>query len=212
MEESFRKGALAREFLQMQMQGRVATPGTPQKLSGYYHAHLDEFQQPALIVWREIVVKPGDGERAEALRKAASLRDQLQRGADFATLARSQSEGPTAAKGGSWETGPGASISPAVNEALERLPIQQVSPLLEGPHGFHIIRVESRRPAGPKPFEEVQRTITTKLQEEAFRKEMEEYIAKLREHAIVTSMFEGTESAPAGMRDDVTRRASASSP
>lgn len=210
MHETFRKSTLAREFLHMQLQARMSSPGTPQHLTAYYRSHLNEFQLPAQITWREIVVPTNDqAGRAEARKRAEALLDQLRRGADFAALAALESKGPTASRGGLWETEPGASIAPAVNEALERLPLRQVSPILEGPGGFHIVRVEARRAAGPKPFKEVQGQIFAKLQEQAFQQAAEKYIQGLRERAIVTSRFEGTASAPAAMRDSQAQRASA---
>ena len=54
------------------------------------------------------------------------------------------------------ETSPGGYGIQAVNKALETLPIGQLSGVIEGPDGFHIVKVEKRRPAGPASFEEVQ--------------------------------------------------------
>ena len=68
------------------------------------------------------------------------------------TSARSPaaSDGPTASKGGLYpDMTPGSYGIPVVNDELNRLPIGQVSTILEAPAGFHIVRVESRREAGP---------------------------------------------------------------
>ena len=108
--------------------------------------------------------------RAVALRKANGLLEKLRHGEDFAKLAKKESDGPTASRnrGGLMETSPGGYGIAKVNQALESLPIGKISDVIEGPDGFHIVRVESRRPAGPASFEEVQDQIRPELME-AFR-------------------------------------------
>ena len=50
------------------------------------------------------------------------------------------------------QTSPGSNAVESVNQALASLPLNQVSPILEGPTSLHIVRVESRRDAGPASF------------------------------------------------------------
>ena len=64
------------------------------------------------------------------------------------------------------QTTPGSYAVKPINDALERLPIGQMSSVIEGPESFHIVKVESRRPAGPASFEEVQDKIRPKLEAE----------------------------------------------
>ena len=131
----------------------------------YYDVHVKkhEFDRPATITWREIVIEPiktavprtsehdstalpiGQDPLEAARSEAAALLAQAAAGEDFATLAIKNSDGPAAAqnKGGLMETSPGGYMVPAVNKALESLPIGQVSDVIEGPDGFHIVRVES---------------------------------------------------------------------
>ena len=78
-----------------------------------------------------------------------ALLARLRNGEDFATLAKKESQGPTASAGGKWETTPGSYGVPSVNDALNRLGVNQLSPIIEAPSSFHIVLVELRRPAGP---------------------------------------------------------------
>ena len=52
-------------------------------------------------------------------------------------------------------TTPGSYASKPINDALDALPIGQVSPVIKASDSFHIVKVENRRPAGPASFEEV---------------------------------------------------------
>ena len=78
------------------------------------------------------------------------------------------------------ETSPGGYGIPAVNKALESLPIGQISDVIEGPDGFHIVKVEKRRAAGPVPFSEVQNQIKPLIENEKSFAERTALIAKLR--------------------------------
>jgi parvulin-like peptidyl-prolyl isomerase len=193
MRQTFLAETLAREFVQGRLSSRMVEPSQPEYVA-YYRDHLDDFQRPAQVTWREIVLKVAPGSnRAEARRQAEVILDRLRRGEDFATLARTASRGPTAAKGGLWQTEPNASSVPAVNAALESSPLNTVTPILEGPSSFHIVRVEARRAAGPLPFDDeegvVQRTIREKLREVAFKRELESFTKQLRSQTFISYQF-----------------------
>ncbi len=209
MQQTYRAETMAREFVTAYLATRIR----PQKhdMEAYYNEHHDDFHQNAQILWRELLVTfDGPGGKAEAHRKAEALLNRLRHGEDFARLASNESQGPTAKKGGQWKTEPGASAAPAVNDALNRLPKGQISTIIEGPTGYHIVRVEDRRPAGTKPFydPEVQETIHKTLQEANYRREFQDYTKKLREQTIITYWVEGSDKVPTAPRDpEATRTA-----
>ncbi len=75
--------------------------------------------------------------------------------------------------------------------------MNQFSPILEDDRGFYIIRVESRREAGAKPFSEVQKSISDALIEERYRVAMEHFLQDLRKSVPVSCpVFEGTPLEP----------------
>jgi peptidyl-prolyl cis-trans isomerase SurA len=82
---------------------------------------------------------------AEARRRLEDLRERLQHGENFAELARLYSHDASAANGGDlgW-INPGDTV-PEFERAMDALSEGEVSPVVQSPFGFHIIRVESRR-------------------------------------------------------------------
>jgi parvulin-like peptidyl-prolyl isomerase len=211
MREEFCKTRMTQEFMSMKIRPLV-TVDKPEMLD-YYNAHLKDYDRPAQITWREVVVEvPKHANRAEARRNAEGLFDRLRRGEDFAKLAKAESESPSPDEGGLWKTSPGASVVPAVNDALGRLPLNQISPILEGPAGFHIVRVEARREAGTARFDEVQDEIKQALAEEKFQRETRTYIAKLRSGSLIRTMFEGGPSTPSLTSNTPPRVPAASAP
>jgi len=168
----------------------------------YYQEHYQdkEYDRPAQITWRELVVEKGRHPNpAAARRKADDLLARLSRGESFATLARNESEGPSSirAQGGLMQTSPGSYAVEAVNQALDSLPLNQVSRVLEGPSSLHIVLVENRRTAGPASFKEVQEEMRSKVMYKKLHKARAVFIAKLKRDALISTIFDGTESDPA---------------
>ena len=211
LKENHRREFLAREFLLQRLKGRIHPDYPAQR--AYYDKHREEFNRPAMIHWREIVIKVGeDGDRAKARKQADALLARLRRGVDFAMLAKAESAGPTASTGGVWQTQLNASAVPAVNSALEQLPVGRDSQVIEGPKSFHIIRIEDRKPAGPAKFEEVQEEIRKNLTDENFKREMTAFVNGLRSKTVIVYHLEPERDAkpgpdPAAIRTSTTSAA-----
>lgn len=82
---------------------------------------------------------------ADARRRLEDLRERLKHGEDFAELARLYSQDGSAAKGGElgW-VNPGDTV-PEFERGMDALQEGEVSPVIQSPFGFHIIKVEERR-------------------------------------------------------------------
>src|SRR4029077_16692257 len=102
---------------------------------------------------------------------------------------------------GLMQTSPGSYAIQAVNQALETLPLGQISGVIEGPNRFHIVRVEGRRPAGPASFEEVQDKIRPLLYNQKVTAERKAFLAKIRSKTLVSTIFDGTDSDPNHVED-----------
>ncbi|MBI1965460.1 MAG: peptidylprolyl isomerase [Betaproteobacteria bacterium] len=95
---------------------------------------------------RHILIKTNElVSEAEARRRLVILKERLDNKADFAELARLQSEDTSAAKGGDlgWLT-PGGTV-PEFERAMDALEPGQVSQPVKTPFGWHLIQVLERR-------------------------------------------------------------------
>lgn len=183
--EAYRMEQLKTEFVRGRLASRLKA-GYPE-LKAYYQAHIQNYDRPAQVTWREIMVKTDQaGDPTGARRTAEAALARIKRGEDFVAVAKAVSQGPTAADGGKRVTEPKASAAPAVNAALETLVPGQVSAVLEGPGGFYVVRVDERRAAGPAPFPDVQKQVFAAWFEENFERELDSYLKKLRSQTIVT--------------------------
>lgn len=78
--------------------------------------------------------------RAEAKAKAEELHQKLTAGADFAALARTDSDDSSGKRGGSLGSfGPGKMVK-EFDDAVAALPVGGLSAVVETPFGFHVIR------------------------------------------------------------------------
>jgi peptidyl-prolyl cis-trans isomerase SurA len=196
IKEQFRKEFLTRGYLEQKLSPkmRVSLP----EMQAYYIEHLRDFDRPAQVNWREVLVEVSKYRtRAHARAKVDTLLGRLRRGEDFATLARAESDGPNKSDGGRWQTSPDSYGVPAVNAALAALPQGQISQVIEGPSTFHIIRVEGRRVAGPATFAEVQDEVARKIHELKIRRESIAYLEKLRQRTLITTVFDDPAVVPA---------------
>jgi hypothetical protein len=213
MREEFVSTRMSREFVNMKVYNKLSVDLPVMR--DYYNANLKKFDRPAEITWREVVVEVSRyPSRADARRKAEAVLAKLRRGDDFATVAKAESEGPTAGEGGLWKTGPGSLAEPALNQALDTAALNQVSSIIEGPTSFHILRVEARRNAGPARFDEVQEKIRETLIEQIYERETKALIEKLRDQTLVTTKFDEvppTETAAAAPAAPATRAPAAAS-
>jgi peptidyl-prolyl cis-trans isomerase SurA len=167
------------------------------EMRNYYNEHLKDFERPAMLTWREVVVEVGKyPSRAEARRKAEAVLDRLRRGEDFAKVAASESDGPNKARGGLWETTPGSYAIPAVNDALAKLPAEADQPDPRGPEQLPRRPRRVAPPGGAGELPEVQDVIRRKLREQTHGREATAYLAKLRKKTLIHSIFDDTESAP----------------
>lgn len=82
---------------------------------------------------------------AEAKRKAASLKERLDNGADFAELARLNSNDLSAAKGGDLGWLYEGDTVPEFERAMDALKLKEVSGPVKSPFGWHVIQVLDRR-------------------------------------------------------------------
>lgn len=109
-------------WLKVQVTGWIWKPSTsttPTKPLGEFHA-------------LHILVKT----RAEAEQILA----ELKAGKDFSELARTRSIAPSAAKGGDLGYFNRGDFAPAIENAIAALKIDQVSGIIETPHGFNIFK------------------------------------------------------------------------
>lgn len=142
---------------------------TDAELRAAYEKSKDEYKRPGSARVLHILVKsePGATPQADAAAKAKaeSIVGQLRGGADFAALARQNSEDPSSSGNGGdmgW-VDMGMTVEP-FERAIFSIPLNQISdPIRTTEYGYHIVKVLERRAESVQSFEDARPALAAKL-------------------------------------------------
>jgi peptidyl-prolyl cis-trans isomerase C len=148
-----------------------------EEVEAYYRGRRDEFDRPAQVRARQIVVANAEeGQR---------LLGQLRQGESFADLARQFSLSADSEEGGDLGFFARGQMPPEFDAVVFTLPIGRISDLVQSEYGYHIFKVEERR-AGIRLTladvnEEVREVVRGIKEEQAYQ----EWLQNLRSRATI---------------------------
>jgi|HubBroStandDraft_6_1064221.scaffolds.fasta_scaffold40450_1 peptidyl-prolyl cis-trans isomerase D len=141
---------------------------TSQQVEQYYQGHQKDYQVPDEVKVRHILIKVPAGADAKtdaaAKQKAEDLLKQIKGGADFAALAKANSDDPgSKEQGGELGMIQRGVTVPAFEKAAFDLQPGKTSDVIKTQFGYHILQVEEKQTAHLKPLEEVKAQIVATL-------------------------------------------------
>jgi peptidyl-prolyl cis-trans isomerase D len=154
---------------------RTQITPTDAELQQAYNANRERYRTPGAAKVQHILIKvdPAAPPTADAAAraKAEGLVQQLRAGADFAALARANSEDPSSSGNGGdmgWVE-QGQTVQP-FERAIFSLPLNTIGdPIRSQEYGYHIVKVTERREPGVRPFAQVRPELTATLVNERSR-------------------------------------------
>jgi len=158
---------------------------TEDQLREFHQANPGEFSHGPQIRVRHIfkrTTRDASAEEREAARAAIdAIHSQLEGGASFIDLARTQSDSETAALDGLiGRLDPGA-LGPAVDKIVWSLAEDEISEVVSTPVGFHIFRVDKRIEPFHMELEEARTRLRRRLEREATEASLASYFEELLE-------------------------------
>jgi len=159
----------------------------------FYEANPHYFEQPEQVHARHILIKVESGAdektRAKAKAKILDIKERAVSGEDFGELAKTESQGPSAAKGGDLGFFPRGRMVPPFEEAAFRLKVKEISDVVETNFGYHLIQVLERKEARTMDFDEVKEKIVTNLRNQQIKHQLDTYVAALRKTAKIETFL-----------------------
>ena len=138
----------------------AAVNPTDADLQRMYSQNQEAFRTPERVKARHILLKTQGkpaSEEAAIKAKGESLLKQIKGGADFAKLAKENSEDPGSAVNGGelgdWITH--GQMVPEFDKAIFSLKVGETSDLVKTVYGYHIVQTLARQDAGVRTFAEV---------------------------------------------------------
>lgn len=124
---------------------------TDEQVKKEFETNIDQFTTASV---RHVLINFTDPKtnkerpKEEALKLAKEVKDKLDKGADFAEIAKKYSEDPGSAEnGGLYENAPVGQWVEAFKEAAKTQKVGEIGEPVETEYGYHIIKVESRSEA-----------------------------------------------------------------
>jgi parvulin-like peptidyl-prolyl isomerase len=183
LEDLYREQLMIRELVNRQVRSRVVVD--PQQVTDYYQKHLEEFREPEAIKISNILIRTKDVTEATAKDEAEEVLKALKEGGDFAQLAQEHSQGPNAKEGGEMGFVSKGQLLKDIDEVIFKLNPGEISGLIKTNLGYHIFKVEEKRPSSIKPLNEVRTQISDILYKQMFDQKFNEWIERLKKHAYI---------------------------
>lgn len=155
---------------------RVAV--TEAELRAAFTERAAEFEAPEQVRMLQIVVREAD--------EAQRLRNQLRAGKSFGELARRFSLSADAKVGGDLGFFPKGRMPAVFEEWAWKLPLNQISEVVESEYGFHLFQVVGRRPAARPDFAEARVALEKRLVAERQQAAERAWVEALKSRAEVT--------------------------
>ena len=133
-----------------------------------YDEQAARYHIPEKVHARHVLVRvekdASDEQVAEARARIDAAAARIQKGEDFAKVAKEVSEDPGSKdNGGDLGSFPRGQMVPAFEDVAFKLSDGQTSEVVRTDFGFHVIRTEAHEPAKDRSFEEVSREIAEEL-------------------------------------------------
>ncbi len=171
----------------------------------FYDEHKAEMERPEAVRLSEILIAPKppvkpvgldgkpepptEAENAAALEaaqaKAHDLLEQIHKGANFADLAKKNSDGPSAKEGGDLNYFNRGTLAKELDEKVFALKAGDITDVIRTKQGFVILQVTEHQKAGIPTLKEAEPRIQDALYMQKLQPALRAYLTTLREQAFI---------------------------
>ncbi len=164
---------------------------TDQELSAYLEEHREEYDTPEQVHARHILIRvpenASEAEIAQAKKQIEAIKQEIENGADFAELAKQYSQDPgSAPTGGDLGFFERGQMVQEFEEAAFALEPGQVSDPVRTQFGFHLIKVEEKKPAEHPDLAQIRDRVLHDYLEAERDRRFEQFYRELKAQAKIT--------------------------
>jgi peptidyl-prolyl cis-trans isomerase C len=155
----------------------------------FYQDNPNMFKQPEQVRASHILIKVGpeadESAKTQARKKIEAVQKKVGEGKDFGSLAKAESEGPSAKREGDLGFFSRGQMVKPFEDAAFALKVGQVSPIVETQFGYHLIKVTDKKPPRTIDYAEVQLRLEQHLKKEKEQTAIRAYIDDLKKSATI---------------------------
>jgi len=185
--QNIRNQIITQSVMRQQVGSRIQF--TPGETMQYYEAHKADFSQPESVRLAEIRIATPDGADQAAIDaakvKAEDVEARLHSGGDFAQLAKSFSDGPTAAQGGDLGQFKRGALAKVLEDKTFALQDGQWTDPIQTRQGWVILKVQQHVAGGPAPFKDVEPQVQEAIYMGRMEPAIRAYLTTMREQAFI---------------------------
>jgi peptidyl-prolyl cis-trans isomerase C len=194
IKEEIRQVEAVRKFVKEKFEKGAAV--SDEEAGTYYKSHPESFTRPEQVRARHILLQPdmdgGDQAKENAKRQLEELKKEIEGGADFGDLASKHSKCPSSQRGGDLGFFERGRMAKPFEDAAFALKPGELSDIVVTKFGYHLIKLEERRPPKLLPFDDVKEKLTEHLRREKVKEALGSYLKQLRQESQI-ERFGGTE-------------------
>ncbi len=144
------------------IRAKVVVP--PADIEKAYNSSIEQYTTPEQVRASHILLKTEGKTDADVKAKAEAILKQAKAGADFAELAKKNSEDESNAKnGGDLDYFGRGRMVPEFDQAVFAMQPGQISDLVKTQYGYHIIKMVDKKNAATRSLAEVRQQLTDQL-------------------------------------------------
>jgi len=182
LKNRYREQLIARKLIDQNVGSRIVI--TPVEVDQYYRNNSKQFIQPEEVKIRNILIR-ADPDPKKALILARSVLAQIKSGADFGELANTYSQGPNAFEGGLMGYVKKGDLLPDIEKKIFELKDGEVSELIQSSLGYHIFKLEEKRPARTLSLADAKDRIEEEIFKEKARDKIKGWVEGLKKNAYI---------------------------
>jgi len=159
---------------------RAKATVTPADLTKAYNDNIQQYTSPEQVRASHILLKTEGKDEAAVKAKAEEILKEAKAGADFAELAKKNSEDDSNAQnGGDLDYFGRGRMVPEFDTAAFTMEPGQISDLVKTQFGFHIIKLTDKKAGAVRPLEEVKQQLTDQIQSDKAQAEATDLATRL---------------------------------
>jgi hypothetical protein len=186
-----RQDLQVREFV---VQTVATTPTVTDSMAmEYFQNNRQQFWTADSVHARHIIIRASQNDTPLDIENKKETLKELRRkaldGGDFAQLAVDYSEGPSAGSGGDLGFFARQDMVQSFSDAAFNLEPGQVSDLVVTPYGYHIIKVEAKKPRRMVEYEEVEAQLKNGIAQQIVGQKLQNHLQMSRSVAIIEKNY-----------------------
>jgi peptidyl-prolyl cis-trans isomerase C len=187
-----KRGLAVQQFINQEFIQKIIVSEKEGKL--YYDRNPNYFKQPEQVRASHILIKVdplSDESKKKAVRKKLEkIKKRLEKGEDFAALAKEFSDCPSKKYGGDLYYFTRGKMAKPFEKAAFSLKKEKISDIVETKFGYHLIKVTDKKSATIVAYEEIKDKIKRYIKRNKVEKEINLYVTKLKEKSKIKRFLE----------------------